>query len=145
MPLIWVCSSFAYFNNHPGELIGLEYLFHQTSEVLLPPMHPDEVEGDDDKDGGSRVGEEVEEDPTQPLPELPATSRQSLGTSRTKPVTPDKGKHFLHVYFGIMSLSKKEQNYFNSLSILISHMRQLPLSYLFIYLFQSGKKNHLNY
>ena len=106
-------------------------------------MHPDEVEGDDDaKDGGSRVGEEVE-DPTQPLPELPAPSRQSLGTSRTKPVTPDKGKHFLHVYFGIMS--EKEQNDFNSLSILIFHMRQLPLSYLFIYVFQSEKKNHLDY
>nr|XP_054759298.1 uncharacterized protein LOC129265316 [Lytechinus pictus] len=71
------------------ELIGLEYLFNQTNEELLP-MHPDEevVEDDDGEDVGRREGEDVE-DPTQPPPEFgvsPASSRRASSVSSQQPV-----------------------------------------------------------
>ncbi|XP_071501526.1 uncharacterized protein [Diadema antillarum] len=56
---------------YTGELIGLEYLFHQNNQVLLP-LDPDEAEGDDeDLDAGFLAQEDLE-DPTQPPPEVPA-------------------------------------------------------------------------
>ncbi|XP_041467716.1 uncharacterized protein LOC121418076 [Lytechinus variegatus] len=74
---------------YTGELIGLEYLFNQTNEELLP-MHPDEgeVEDDDGEDVGRREGEDVQ-DPTEPPPEFgvrPASSRRASRVSSQQPV-----------------------------------------------------------
>ncbi|XP_063969339.1 uncharacterized protein LOC129281443 [Lytechinus pictus] len=78
---------------YTGELIGLEYLFNQTNEELLP-MHPDEgmVEGDDDGEEVGRWEEEDVEDPTQPPPEFgvrPASSQRSSTVSSQQPVAQD--------------------------------------------------------
>ncbi|XP_071500121.1 uncharacterized protein [Diadema antillarum] len=56
---------------YTGELIGLEYLFHQNNQELLP-LDPDEAEGDDEGSDAGFLAEEDLEDPTQPPPEVPA-------------------------------------------------------------------------